>query len=213
MVFEWWDGLALSAKIFAAVAIPATVIMFVQAVLLLIGIGVDTDIDGDGVPDAGGGDDGLGLISVRGIVAFFSIGGWSGFAADAGGLPVPVSTLIALTAGTLSLLGVAILFKSIYKLQGSGNLSLENAVGKTGKVYLTVPPKGKGHGKINVIIQDRLAEVDAVNDGDEEIHTGESVFIASLDDPDTVVVRKAENGASNNIKTTKGGISQWDSRS
>ena len=49
MVIEWWNGLAVSAKVFAAAAIPATVVMLVQAVLLLVGIGVDADIDGDGV--------------------------------------------------------------------------------------------------------------------------------------------------------------------
>ena len=67
---NWWNSLPLSQQIFALIAIPATAIMLVQALLLLVGVGLDTDIDGDGVPDADVDHDGLGLISIRSIVAF-----------------------------------------------------------------------------------------------------------------------------------------------
>lgn len=88
-MLQWWNGLSLSSQIFAAIAIPATAVMLVQALLVLLGIGLDGDVDGDGMPDADFDHDGLGLISVRGIVAFFSVGGWAGFVADGGGLPIP----------------------------------------------------------------------------------------------------------------------------
>ena len=204
---NWWNSLPLSQQIFAAIAIPATLVMLVQALLLLIGVGIDADVDGDGVPDAGLDHDGLGLISIRGIVAFFSVGGWAGFVADAGGLPIPVSTLIALTAGTLSLVGIAIIFRSLYKLQGSGNLNIENAVGKTGKVYLPIPPKGQGSGKINLLLQERLTELDAVNEGGITLATGESVTVVSVADSETVVVRGNET---ENKTMNIGGISKWN---
>lgn len=204
---SWWNSLSLSGQIFAAVAIPATAVMLVQTILLLIGIGVDGDVDGDGVPDADIDNDGLGLISVRGIVAFFSVGGWAGFVADAGRLPVAVSTLIALTSGLLALVFIALLFKSFYKLQGSGNLIIENAVGKNGKVYLPIPPGGQGRGKINLLLQDRLTELDAVNEGETALSTGDSVIVVSVADSQTVVVRglKTEEKILN-----KGGISKWN---
>lgn len=206
-MLNWWNGLTLTAQIFASIAIPATAIMLVQAILMLIGVGLDVDVDGDGIPDAGLDHDGLGLISIRGIVAFFSVGGWSGFVADAGGLPIVISALIALTAGLLALIGIALLFKSFYKLQGSGNLNIENAVGKTGTVYLPIPPSGQGHGKINLLLQDRLTELDAVNEGDHVLATGESVLVLSVANAQTVVVR----GIHTEEKTTnKGGISKWN---
>lgn len=206
-MITWWNSLTLTAQIFAAIAIPATVIMLIQSILLLFGIGHDTDIDGDGVPDADPNHDGLGLISVRGIVAFFSVGGWAGFVADAGALPVVISILISLTAGMLALIAVALLFRSAAKLQGSGNLSIENAVGKTGKVYLQVPPKGQGRGKVSLLLQDRLTELDAVNDGDKALATGEIITVISVSDAQTVVVR----GVNKETTTNKGGISKWNS--
>lgn len=191
-MLAWWNGLTLTAQIFAAVAIPATVIMVLQSILTLLGFGADGDIDADGVPDADLDTDteGLGLISIRGIVAFFSIGGWAGYVAEMGGLPTLISVLISLAAGLAALFGVALLFKSVYKLQGSGNLNIENAVGKTGKVYLPIPPKGQGQGKISVLLQDRLVELDAVNAGDTLIPTGESAIICCVADSQTVSVNR-----------------------
>lgn len=211
-MLQWWNGLSLSSQIFAAIAIPATAVMLVQALLVLLGIGLDGDVDGDGMPDADFDHDGLGLISVRGIVAFFSVGGWAGFVADGGGLPILISVLIALTAGLIALILIALLFRSIYKLQADGNLSIDNAVGKTGQVYLPIPPKGQGRGKISVLLQDRLTELDAVNDGDSPLSTGESVLILSVADTQTVLVRgvNTENKDQNH---SKGGISKWNPES
>ncbi len=203
----WWDSLSLAGQIYAAIAIPATVVMLVQAILLLVGVGIDGDVDGDGVPDADLDSDGLGLISIRGIVAFFSIGGWAGFVADAGGLPVAVSVLIAFAAGLIALFGVAFLFKSFYKLQGSGNLMIENAVGKAAKVYLTVPPKGQGHGKVNLLLQEQLVELDALNAGDTPFLTGQSVIVCSVADSQTVVVKGLDTEKN---ATNRGGISKWN---
>ena len=61
-MFEWWESLGDIGRIFACVAIPSTVILFLQTILMLIGIGggslgaddadadtgLDTDIDNDG---------------------------------------------------------------------------------------------------------------------------------------------------------------------
>lgn len=206
-MLAWWNGLTLTAQVFAAIAVPATAIMVLQSILALLGIGMDTDIDGDGVPDADVDHDGLGLISIRGLVAFFSVGGWTGYVAETGGLPLIVSVLLALAAGLLALFGVALLFKSVYRLQASGNLSIENAVGKTAKVYLPIPPKGAGQGKISVLVQDRLVELDAVNEESRPLPTGESVLVCCVADSQTVSVKGLKTEEN---KNNQGGISKWN---
>ena len=234
-MLNWWNGLTLVSQIFCTVAIPATVIMILQSLLLLFGIGTHTagdfdhgtgfdvhdggDIhDGGFDTDAGGpgahvpGDthidgiddhNGLSLISVRGIVAFFSIGGWTGVVCDSAELPLILSILISTMAGLLSLIGIAVLFKSALKLQESGNLNINNAIGVTGKVYIPIPPNGMGHGKITALIQEQYVEIDAINDGDEVIKTDMLVEIISVIDDQTVLVKTKNN-------KINGGISKWD---
>ena len=218
---DWWNSLSLVSRVFACIAVPATAVMLLQTILLLIGIGgggMDTDLDadvdadldvdfdtdfdgdldagGDFDPDAaaesgGGGEgsgDGLALFSIRGIVAFFSIGGWVGFVADRAGLPVVESAVLAAVAGSAALFGLAWLMKNVRKLQDSGNLDLRQAIGKVGEVYLPIPPKGEGRGKISLSLSSGLLELDAVNAVRIPIPTGAPVLVCALSDESTVVV-------------------------
>ena len=59
-MFEWWSSLGLTMQIFYCIAIPATLIIVIQTILLMIGLGhggegvefSDTSgIDGLDVPD------------------------------------------------------------------------------------------------------------------------------------------------------------------
>ena len=47
-MIEWWNNMDLVGQIFALIAIPSTLVLVVQTVLLLFGIGGD-DIDADGI--------------------------------------------------------------------------------------------------------------------------------------------------------------------
>ena len=74
------------------------------------------------------------------------------------------------------------------KLQGNGNLQVENTVGKTAEVYLTIPANRGGNGKVNVYVQERYAEMEAVTDSDTPIKTGEKVKITGTLNEGTVLV-------------------------
>jgi len=43
-MITWWNGLQLIQQIFAVVAIPATLILVIQTILLLLGVGSDHDV-------------------------------------------------------------------------------------------------------------------------------------------------------------------------
>ena len=180
----WWESLSALQRVFAWFAVPATLVLIIQTVLVLFGIGdhgsdaggADTGFDGgfdggmDGSADGGmdgagmdgigmdigdsdhggmhvGSPDGLALLSIRGIVSFFTVGGWAGIVV-AGLIASPfLSVVAALVAGFAALYGVALLFKWASMLQSAGNVSLKYAVGKTAEVYITVPAEKKGFGK------------------------------------------------------------------
>ncbi len=183
---EWFNSLDAIQRIFAYIAIPTSAILLIQTLLLLFGIG-DGDGDEADIPDSG---DGLALFSIRGIVAMLCIGGWSGIVLGGTSLNDALVILISAVIGFAALVGMAFLIKLILKLQSSGNIQLANAIGKVGQVYLTIPPNGSGVGKVNVIVQEKFTEVQAMTHESSAIKTGETVRVVATDELGLFVVER-----------------------
>lgn len=210
----WWESLGVIGRIFAFIAIPSTLILIVQTILLFFGIGashdadggfdggydsVDADIDASGADgiDAADADDGsesdshdggVALFSVRGIVAMLCIGGWSGVVLTGTGINTTLSVILSIIFGTAALVGMFYLMKAAMTLQSSGNIDLGNAIGKTGRVYIPIPAGGNGRGKISITVQETLIEVDAITMSDRKLATGETVRVVSTDETGLLVV-------------------------
>jgi membrane protein implicated in regulation of membrane protease activity len=75
------------------------------------------------------------------------------------------------------LIFVAWLFRTLMRLQSSGNLDIANAIGLTGRVYLRIPKAGQGTGKVTMLVQERSLEIDAFTDEEQEIKTGQAVKV------------------------------------
>jgi len=118
------------------------------------------------------------LFTLRGIIAFLSVGGWMGVAAIDWKLPDILAVILALAAGWLALWFVAWIIRAFVRMQQSGNIRMENAVGRDGKVYLTIPENGRG--KVNVIVQDRLCEMEAMTKAGRTIKTGEKITVLGV---------------------------------
>jgi hypothetical protein len=215
---QWWAALTALQRVFACVALPATFILVIQTVMVLFGLGDhDMDTDGgfdtggvdiddgaalDGIDDGGfnvddapvhdggqeGHGDGLALFSVRGIVAFFAVGGWAGIVAAGMKIPAVLAVLIAWACGSAALYGIALLFRFASRLQSAGNMSLHNAVGKTASVYITIPGGRRGTGKVTLTFQGRFTECDAVTDAPSDLKTGTAVDVVDLADENTLLV-------------------------
>lgn len=191
----WLESLPTLQLVFAFIAIPSTLVLIVQTVLLLIGMSgadADADFDPDGIDvgDVPDGDSGLVVFSVRGIVAMLCIAGWSGIVWVDAGLPDPVAIILASLCGGAALVGMAYLMKAVMRLQSSGNIRLGSAVGKVGEVYIPIPAAGEGKGKISINVQERLIEVDAITMNDTALKTGETVRVVSTDEAGLVVVER-----------------------
>ena len=158
--------------------------------------GFDGVYDGDGIPDQGGvtGFDtpGLRIFSMRGILSFFAIGGWTAIVLLKTELNSYLALGIALAVGIATMLIIAKLMQASMRIQSNGNIYIRNAIGATGSVYLSVPPQGNGRGKVSVIVQERLREYDAITYGDDKLPTGSAVRVTDVIPPDTLVVEKLQ---------------------
>ncbi len=146
------------------------------------------DASKDHTDNVDGKADSLKLFTLRGIIGFLSIGGWMGVAAIGWGIPIPGAVLLALLAGWAALYFVAWSLRAVMRLQQSGNIALDNAIGTTGEVYIPIPPIKSGFGKISIIIQDRLSEVNAVTDAERTLKTGEKVTVMNVESEGVLLV-------------------------
>ncbi|NLB81190.1 MAG: hypothetical protein GX800_06195 [Clostridiaceae bacterium] len=156
--------------------------------------------------DAASKADSLKLFTFRGIIGFLSIGGWMGVAAISWGIPIPGSVLLALFAGWMALYFVAWSLRAVLRLQQSGNIVLDNAIGVIGEVYIPIPPLKSGVGKVNIVIQDRLSEVNAVTDAERTIKTGEKITVINVEPGGVLLVVPMvlpQNNSSEGIIITK----------
>jgi len=154
--------------------------------------GHDTGGGGHG-HDASHAGAGIRLFTVQTIVSFLVTFGWSGVAFGSSGMPWWLAFILAFIIGTATLFGMAKLMQLMMKLQSSGNIDLENAVGLTGEVYIPVPANEGGMGKVSITIQGRYAEYNAVTKGPELLKTGIFVKVAEVRG-NTLVVEKETAG-------------------
>lgn len=206
----WLQSLSVTEHIFFWIAVVATALLIVQIILLLVSFAGGGDIDADGDFDMDGDistDGGLSLFTLKSITAFFSLGGWCGFAAASFIDNVWAPVLISVATGSVALLAVGFAMKGISKLQCSGNLVGEKLAGMNATVYVSVPAERKGRGKITLTAQGKFMEIDAVTDEAEKISVDEQVTILSYTDDFAVVgriggdkMKETPDGASEEIR-------------
>ena len=216
LLIEWWNSLSLVLQIFYCIAIPATLVLLIQTILMLLGIGdgeadldapdldfdtpdgdFDFDLDADTVPDSFDGDiddiaglESLHIFTVRGIVAFFVIFGWVGVVMQSANVALPITLIVATLCGFAVMLAIAYLFKLVLRLKSDGTADNRNALGTAGKVYLTIPPARSGEGKINIMLQGAYVERNAVTDESEAIPTGSEIIVVGTSGQTSLIVKR-----------------------
>ncbi|PKK94986.1 MAG: hypothetical protein CVV60_03595 [Tenericutes bacterium HGW-Tenericutes-5] len=205
----WWDSLNGLQQVMFIIATVATSLMILLIIMMLIGMDggeafdgdIDVDVDLDDVDGGSFGDSsdvfnqesffslgGLKIITIRGMLAFFSIGGWVVFMmADSS--PVWLAILIGVLSGSVAAVLLALVMRAIFRLESSGNLDYSTAIGKTATVYIRIPKNNEGKGKIMLVHQGKMIEADAITKEDNDILTKREVKIIGLEDETIFLVK------------------------
>ncbi len=186
-----WSSIGIFEQIFWILAIPATLIFLVLLVLTVFGGDTDTDVDTDVDGDFSDGDSiPFQFISLKNIVAFFAVFGWSGIGFIHSGLAAWLVVLLALLCGLLMMFIMAALFYMMSRLAESGTFKMKNAIGKLGEVYLVIPAKRGGMGKVQLTVQGSLRTLDAITDDLEKIPTSSIIEVLDVIDDQILLVKK-----------------------
>lgn len=174
----WWEGLSLALKIYWSLAVPFTVFFLLQLVLSFMGADSPDDLP-DSEVDA---DHGIGFqfFTLKNLVGFFTIFGWTGIACLESGTSFTVSLVLA-TLGGLMMVGImAGIFWLLMKANADGTMRIEKAIGQVGEVYLTIQSNRSGMGKVQINVMGSLRTLDALTDDDQDLPTGRIVKVASV---------------------------------
>ena len=193
-MFDWLKSLSGLEIAYFIIACIGTVALLIQIVMMLIGAGgeadadFDTDTDGDGSLDTHT-DTGVSLFTVKGLTAFFAIGGWTGMLMLSYNVGVAITVPVSVVAGLAAYFIVWALIRLVLKLQEDGTLNYASAIGQTATVYVSIPASRTGRGKITLVLQGRYTELDAVTDEEERIPVDTAVEIVGKAG-DAFLVRK-----------------------
>lgn len=135
------------------------------------------------------------VISFRTLVAASAFFGVVGRAALSAGVSQPASFALALLAGLGAMYGMYWLMQAIAGLASSGNERIGNAVGRQATVYIPIPAQRQGAGKVQLSMQNRIVEFQAVTDEEARLKTGDTVQVVGVTGSDTVRVRRVAQPA------------------
>ena len=183
---DWWASLDGIAQIYWIIAIPATAIFLIILILNLVA-GVDADVDLDADVD---GEIGFQFISLKNLLGFFTIFGWSGLACLEADMSNTSTIIISFICGLAMMVIMATLFYFMSKLTEDGTLNINNAKNGIGETYLTIPPRRTGFGKVQIKVQGGLHELEAVTDSETEISTGRLVTVVDVLNDELLLVKE-----------------------
>jgi hypothetical protein len=163
--------------LFYACAAAGVAVVVLQFLLGLVGVTHDGELatahDGHDAHV----EDGLHLFSVRSVsagLAFFGIGGAG---ATAAGLGAPLSLAVGAGLGAGATVAVAAALRSFRRLESDGTVRVEESIGLPAQVYVPIPARRAGAGKVLMALQSRTVELQAVTGDDEALPTGATVTV------------------------------------
>lgn len=187
-----WQDLSLLEQIYWLVAIPSTLIFIVLLIMTIVGADVGGDVETDMDTALADGDViSFQFLSLKNIIGFFTMFGWSGLGFYHAGLSVWLVIVLSVLCGLLMMMAMAALFYFMSRLAEDGTLKMSSAIGRPGEVYLTIPAQRRGLGKVQLTIQGALQTLDAVTDEPEPISTSSIIEVIDVIAGQILLVRKS----------------------
>jgi hypothetical protein len=182
----WWEQLTPLLKIFWSIALFASVFQLIMFLGAIFGTG--HDFDHDVAHDGASGAEGAQILSIRTLIAGAVGFGWAGVLSMGSGASDLAAIAIALVTGVVFMLLVFWMMRLLFSMRDDGTLNYQNAVGLTGRVYVTIPARRAGTGQIEIMFQGRLVTASAQTDIDRSLPPQASIRVTAAQSDNTLIV-------------------------
>jgi membrane protein implicated in regulation of membrane protease activity len=172
---EWFASHNGIEQMFLLCALLGGIILVLRLILTIAGIdGHDADVDAHHVSS----EHGFQILTIQGISSFFAMFGVVGYTLyHNASLGMLAALGGAVVAGVASVWLIQRIFLGMLRLQSSGTLALDAAIGSEGSVYLTVSKDG---GRVQINVANRLREFEAVSADGATLPTGTAIRVQSV---------------------------------
>ncbi|MEM0543613.1 NfeD family protein [Flavobacterium sp. j3] len=175
-------------RAFWYIALPVSLFFLLQTIMTFVGFGgsdMETTIEGESNDF---GDTPFELFTLRNLINFLLGFSWSGISFYTTFENKAIVILIATIIGAVFVALFFFIIKQMMKLNENNSFSTEKTLNKTATVYITIPEKKSGTGKIQISINGSFHELEAITENDA-IETGAVVKVAKIEN-NIIIVEK-----------------------
>lgn len=180
MIPEFFSEMPVLQQGFWYLAFFASLIFIFQTIMTFLGTDASADLDADFDGDFHNVEAPFDLFTFRNLINFLLGFGWTGVAFYGKMNDV----ILVIAAFIVGLIFVGIFFfiiKQILKLQEDNTFNINNTVGKTAEVYITIQAHKLGSGKVQVSVKRSMHELEAVTEQEKKIYAGNKVRIVRVE--------------------------------
>jgi len=171
------------------IALPASLIFIIQGIMTFVGVDATDGLDADFDSDLSDGDSTFQLFTFRNLINFLLGFSWTGISFYQLIDNKLILGLLSFGIGAAFVVGFFVIIRQIEKLAEDNTFTISKALNKTGAVYLTIPARKSGTGKVQVSVNGAFHELDAITE-QGRIETSTLVRIVGIEDNNLVVVER-----------------------
>lgn len=178
---EFFANMDGTQQFYWYIAIGASVIFIIQTIMTFVGADADTGVDADFDGNLDGGDSPFQLFSLRNLINFLLGFGWAGVSLYN---VIENNILLAIVAFLVGALFIAFFFfimRALLKLSEDNSFKIEDTIGKTADVYLSIPAAKTGKGKVFISVRGSTHELSAITNSVDEIKNGSLVKVVGIE--------------------------------
>lgn len=184
---EFFEVMDPSLRVFWYIAIAASIVFIIQSVMTFIGADADSGVDADFDGDLDGVDHPFQLFSLRNLIHFFLGFGWGGVSLYNVIDNRILLGVVAFIIGVIFIFIFFVIMRIIMRLAEDNTFKIEESVGHTADVYMTIPGNKEGKGKVFISVRGTTHELDAITPSKETIKSGTLVKVTGLEGNTLVV--------------------------